>query len=100
MIKKHLFLMALMLPSVAFAEVYNLNSPSGRISVSLQNSDKGLSYSIKVDNKSILDESSLGLVIDDVPLGGNKMNFLGEAGSEVREWFELFAGRSKEVKEF
>lgn len=100
MIKKHLFFLAMMLPSVAIANVSNLSSPNGRISVSLSNSDKGLSYSVKVDNKSIIEDSSLGLIIDDVPLGDAKMVSLGETRGEVRDYFELFAGRAKKVKDF
>lgn len=100
MFKKCLLLAMSAMPMMAFADTYNLSSPNGRVSVALENSDKGLSYSVQVDNKLILDDSSLGLIIDDVPFGGNKMNFLGEARSEVRESFELFAGRAKNIKDF
>ena len=100
MFKKCLLLAISAIPMLTFADTYNLSSPNGRVSVALENSDKGLSYSVKVDNKSIIQDSALGLIIDDVPLGGNKMNFLGEAQSEVRDYFELFAGRAKNIKDF
>jgi len=100
MLKKLLLLVISTIPMLAFADTYNLSSPNGRISVALENGEKGLSYSVKVDNKSIIEDSALGLIIDDAPLGGAKMNFLGETRGEVRDSFELFAGRAKQVKDF
>lgn len=100
MLKKLLLLVISTVSMLAFADTYNLSSPNGRISVALENGEKGLSYSVKVDNKSIIEDSALGLIIDDVPQGGAKMNFLGETRGEVRDSFELFAGRAKQVKDF
>lgn len=100
MLKIFLLLVMSTIPMLAFADTYNLSSPNGRISVALENGEKGLSYSVKVDNKSIIEDSALGLIIDDVPQGGAKMNFLGETRGEVRDSFELFAGRAKQVKDF
>lgn len=93
-------MVALMLPLVAVANVSSLSSPNGRISVSLTNDDKGLSYNVKVDNKPIISDSSLGLIIDDAPLGSAKMISLGETQDQVRDHFDLFAGRTKTFKDF
>lgn len=49
--------------AVAFASVYNVKSPNGRICLSLEH-DNGLFYSITYDGKEIISRSSLGVAIE------------------------------------
>ena len=77
MLKVALFLLVIAMPSIGIADVINLGSPDGRVTISIVNNEKGLSYQVKVDDKLIINDSSLGLIIDDIPVGASKMEFLG-----------------------
>ena len=100
MLKVVLFLLVIAMPSIGIADVINLGSPDDRVTVSIVNNEKGLSYQVKVDDKLIINDSSLGLIIDDIPVGASKMEFLGETRTEIRNFVELVAGRTKKVNDF
>ena len=100
MLKVVLFLLVIATPSIGIADVFNLGSPDGRVSVSIVNNEKGLNYQVKVDDKLIINDSSLGLIIDDIPVGTSTMEFLGETRTEIRDFVELVAGRTKKVNDF
>ncbi len=96
--KKFIFLSAsLLLAIAAQADTYSLKSPNSRLQVDLANSANGLSYSVSLDGKQFIKESSLGLIINSVPIGKNEMQFIGKEDASVKESFELVAGRTKTV---
>jgi len=97
--KKYQLLMAscMMLAVAAQADTYTLKSPNSRVQVDLVNTGNGLSYTMSLDGKQIISESSLGLIINDLPLGKNEMQFVGKEESSVNTSFNLVAGRTKTV---
>jgi alpha-glucosidase len=87
----------LLLAMAAQADTYAIKSPNARVQFELTNNNNGLSYSLSLDGKQIISESSLGLIIDDLPIGKNEMQFVGKEEASVNDSFNLVAGRSKTV---
>lgn len=96
--KKYAFLSAsLLLAIAAQADTYSLKSPNSRLQVDLTNNGSGLSYTVSLDGKQFIKESSLGLIINSLPIGKNEMQFVGKEDASVKESFDLVAGRTKTV---
>ncbi|GGY73995.1 alpha-glucosidase [Cellvibrio zantedeschiae] len=86
----------MMLAAASQADTYALKSPNSRVQVDITNNGGGLSYTLSLDGKQIISESSLGLIINNKPLGNNEMQFLSKENSSVNESFNLL-GRTKTV---
>ena len=71
------------------ADTYSLKSPNLRLQVDLNNSERGLSYSVSLDGKAIISESALGLIVNNKPVGNTEMEFLGKQDSIVNTSFTL-----------
>ena len=82
--------------STVQADTYFLKSPNSRLQVNLNNSERGLSYSVSLDGKAIISESALGLIVNNKPVGNTEMEFLGKQDSIVNTSFTLL-GRTKNV---
>ena len=97
--KKYQLLSAscMLLVVAAQADTYSLKSPNSRVQVDLTNNGNGLSYTMSLDGKQVISESSLGLIINDLPLGKNEMQYVGKEESSVNTSFNLVAGRTKTV---
>lgn len=97
--KKYQLLSAscMLLAMAAQADTYTLKSPNSRVQVDLSNNANGLSYTLSLDGKQLISESSLGLIINDLPLGKTEMQFVGKEDSSVNTSFNLVAGRTKTV---
>lgn len=96
---RYLLVMAVcfMFASMAYAENYTVTSPNSRVQLEVTNDAKGLRYSLGLDGNKIIDQSTLGLIINDLPLGSSELDFVGRAEDKVKNTFELVAGRSKKV---
>ncbi len=90
-----LMLASLLLATAAQADTYTLNSPNARIQVEVANAANGLSYNVKLDGKSIITESSLGLVVNEQPIGKEELQFLGKENASINTSWNLLAGRAK-----
>ncbi len=88
---------SLLLASTTYADTYTLKSPNSRVQVDLSNNGNGLSYIVSLDGKQVISESTLGLVINDLPLGKNEMQFVGKENASVNSSFNLVAGKTKTV---
>jgi alpha-glucosidase len=98
--KKYAFLPAsLLLAAVTQADTYSLKSPNSRVQVDLTNNSNGLSYTVSLDGRQFISESSLGLIINSSPIGKNEMQFVGQEHSSVKEPVELVAGKTKTVSD-
>jgi len=97
--RKKLLLSAscLLLAVFVQADTYSLKSPNSRIQVDLTNNGNGLSYTVSLDGKQFISESSLGLIINELPIGKNELQFLGKEEKSVKDSFTLVAGRTKTV---
>lgn len=96
--KKYLLSATCMLLAVAAqADTYSLKSPNSRVQIDLTNNGNGLTYTVSLDGKQFISESSLGLVINELPLGKNEMQFIGKEEASVNDSFNLVAGRTKTV---
>ena len=96
--KRYLLLASFMLLAMAAqADTYSLKSPNSRVQVDLTNNGNGLSYTVSLDGKQFISESSLGLIINDLPIGKNEMQFVGKDDASVNDSFNLVAGRTKIV---
>jgi alpha-glucosidase len=97
--KKYALLSAtyMFLALAAQADTYSLKSPNSRVQVDLTNNGNGLSYTVSLDGKQFISESALGLIINDVPVGKNEMQFVDRADASVKESFDLVAGKTKTV---
>src|SRR3954471_13840635 len=97
--RKKLLLSAscLLLAGFAQADTYSLKSPNSRIQVDLTNNGNGLSYTVSLDGKQFISESSLGLIINELPIGKNELQFVGKEEKSVKDSFTLVAGRTKTV---
>ncbi len=87
----------MVLAAAAQADTYSLKSPNSRVQVDLSNNGNGLSYTVSLDGKQFISESSLGLIINDLPIGKNEMQFVGKEESSVNTSFNLVVGRTKSV---
>lgn len=87
----------MLLAMAAQADTYSLKSPNSRVQVDLTNDSNGLTYTVSLDGKQFISESSLGLIIDDLPIGKNEMQFVGKEESSHNDSFNLVAGRTKTV---
>ena len=87
----------LFVASIAQAETYTVQSPNARVKVAVTNDAKGLNYSVVFDDQKIINDSALGLIINDQPLGSNELDFIGKSQDNVKDSFELVAGRSKRI---
>lgn len=93
-----LFTACLLAAGVAHAETYSLQSPNARLQIAVINDDKGLSYTLALDGKKIISDSSLGLIVNDLPLGNGELEPSGNSKSKGADKFELF-GRAKNIVE-
>jgi len=91
-----LLLASIILTATTQADTYSLKSPNSRLQVDLNNSERGLSYSVSLDGKAIISESALGLIVNNRPLGNNEMEFLSKQNATVNSTFPLF-GKTKDV---
>jgi alpha-glucosidase len=83
--------------SLAHAERYTLTSPNTRVHVAVTNDLNGLRYTLSLDGNPIISESSLGLIINDIPLGKNELQFLGKEEASISDSVNLIAGKTKIV---
>lgn len=97
--KKSLLLsvVSLLVVSTVQADSYSLDSPNARVRVDVSNNAGGLSYHVTLDGNTIISESTLGLIINEIPLGKSEMLFQGKEESTVNTTFNLLAGRTKTV---
>lgn len=93
-----LFTACLLAAGVAHAETYSLQSPNARLQIAVTNDDKGLSYILALDGKKIISDSSMGLIVNDLPLGNGELEPSGNSKSKGADKFELF-GRAKNIVE-
>jgi alpha-glucosidase len=87
----------MMLVLATHADTYSLKSPNSRVQVDLTNNGNGLSYTVSLDGKQFISESTLGLIINDLPIGKNEMQFVGKEESRHNDSFNLVAGKTKTV---
>lgn len=83
---------------IAHAETYTVQSPNSRVQVAVTNDAKGLSYTVAFDGNKVISDSALGLIINDISLGNNELDFLGNSKEKGKDSFELL-GRTKKVVE-
>ena len=55
--------------AVAQADTYTIHSPDKRLEVQVSNSAAGLTYSVSLDGNTFITPSTLGLIINDLPIG-------------------------------
>jgi alpha-glucosidase len=92
-----LIAVGLLCSGVANAETYTLSSPNSRVQLAVTNDSQGLNYSLTLDGNHVMENSALGLIINDLPLGNNEMRMLDKTTRRVNDSFELVAGRTKKV---
>ena len=74
----------LLVASIAHAQTYMVQSPNVRVHVSVTNDAKSLNYSVTLDGNKIIGDSALGLIINDLPLGNNELDFVGKTQGKVK----------------
>ena len=83
--------------AVAQADTYTIHSPDKRLDVQVSNSAAGLTYSVSLDGNTFITPSTLGLIINDLPIGQAEMEFQGKQDARIEDSFELFAGKTRYI---
>ena len=83
--------------AVAQADTYTIHSPDKRLEVQVSNSAAGLTYSVSLDGNTFITPSTLGLIINDLPIGQAEMEFQGKQDARIEDSFELFAGKTRYI---
>lgn len=96
---RYLLLVLIVFSSAIFAETFESLSPDHRVKLSVKSTAAGLFYQVERDGKIIIAESSLGLAIDNRRLGSAEMTLISSDRKMLKSEFELFAGRSKIIKD-
>jgi len=99
MVKQILISIGFLFAFSASAETYTVQSPNNRIQLSVNNDVAGLHYKVSMDDKLIISDSPLGLIIDNKQIGNSELKLISKEQKMIKDSFELIAGRSKKVKD-
>ncbi len=86
------------LATAALADTTTVTSPNGRLQVSVDASDTGLSYHVDYDGKPVITKSGLGIISDAGTIGGSNAQTVARSEPvSVHDTYHMVAGKAKDI---